>query len=167
MFDDYEKGQLWFIGVEVAKLLGYKNPKSAVYKLVPKHHKKKYKTSVSYGDTDVSQGKIVQLIDEAGFYRLVFKSTLQIADEFTEWVCSDVIPNVRKYGMYVKEDLLKDNTRLREQLHKYRVDLADKTIQLAELKAEIKSTALYGDCDYCSDEDIEKGYKRLAHPFKK
>lgn len=160
VFDDYENGQLWFVGIEVAKKLGYKNPKSAVYKLVPKEHKRQYTISVSHMDTEVSQGHRVQLIDEAGFYRLVFKSTLDIADEFTEWVCGEVIPNVRKYGMYIKEDLLKDNKRLREQLQKYRLDSAKKTIELAELRAEIQATALYGDDDICTDEEIEKGYEQ-------
>lgn len=77
----------------------------------------------------------------------MFRCTLEIADEFTEWVCSEVIPNVRKYGMYIKENLLKDNKQLREQLQKYRLDIA-------ELRAEIQATALYGD----TDEEIEKGY---------
>lgn len=149
VFDDYENGKLWFIGVEVANMLGYKSPKSALYKLVPKSHKRKFKTSVAYGDTNETRERVLNLIDEAGFYRLVFKSTLEIADEFTEWVCSDVIPNVRKYGMYIKEDMLNDNKRLREQLHNYRLANAKKSIELAELRAEIK-----------------KGYTRLCHFHK-
>lgn len=166
VFDDYENGQLWFVGIEVAKKLGYKRPKSALYQLVPKEHKRKHKISVQYGDTDVSQGKIVNLIDEAGFYMLVFKCTLEIADEFTEWVCSEVIPKVRNYGMYIKENLLKDNKQLREQLQKYRLDIAKKTIENAELRAEIQATALYGDDDTCTDEEIEKGYEQ-AKPIKR
>ena len=51
------------------------------------------------------QGRWIILIDEAGFYELVFKSRLPSAKIFREWIFSEVLPAIRKYGYFSKIDL--------------------------------------------------------------
>ena len=63
-------------------------------------------------------------VTEAGLYKLVFTSRKPEAEKFTDWVASDVIPSIRKHGMYAKDELL-DNpdllievaTKLKEERH--------------------------------------------------
>jgi len=84
----------WFVGVDVATALGYKNPQEAVRKHVPEGDK-----GVSELLTPGGVQKLV-VIDEAGLYYLVFKSKLQAAQKFTCWVTHEVLPSIRKYGYY-------------------------------------------------------------------
>lgn len=47
------------------------------------------------------------LIDEAGLYSLVMKSKLPAAEDFQEWVTSDVLPSIRKTGEYkINQELI-------------------------------------------------------------
>lgn len=84
----------WFVGVDVASALGYKNPQEAVRKHVPEGDK-----GVSELLTPGGVQKLV-VIDEAGLYYLIFKSKLQAAQKFTWWVTHEVLPSIRKYGYY-------------------------------------------------------------------
>ena len=84
----------WFVGVDVATALGYKNPQEAVRKHVPKEDK-----GVSELLTPGGKQKFV-VIDEAGLYYLVFRSKLPSAQKFTSWVTHEVLPSIRRYGYY-------------------------------------------------------------------
>lgn len=84
----------WFVGVDVATALGYKNPQEAVRKHVPEEDK-----GVSELLTPGGVQKIV-VIDEAGLYYLIFKSKMQAAQKFTWWVTHEVLPSIRKRGYY-------------------------------------------------------------------
>lgn len=84
----------WFVGVDVATALGYKNPQEAVRKHVPEEDK-----GVSELLTPGGVQKIV-VIDEAGLYYLIFKSKMQAAQRFTWWVTHEVLPSIRKRGYY-------------------------------------------------------------------
>lgn len=88
-----------FFGSQVAKLLGYKDPKNAVWKVVPQRHTEG--VAVSNG-VDVI-GKVTA-IDEPGLYKLILKSTLPQAEEFSDWVTDEVLPSIRKHGAYMTPD---------------------------------------------------------------
>ena len=57
------------------------------------------------GQQNDTRGKYCIFIDEAGFYELVFRSRLPTAKMFREWVFSNVLPSIRKYGYYRTIDL--------------------------------------------------------------
>lgn len=91
-FNDNE-GKVWFCGSDVATALGYSNPQKAVRDHVTDKHK-------TLNETFTVNGTSVTLIDEAGLYRLVMRSQLPSAEDFQEWVTSEVLPSIRKHGMY-------------------------------------------------------------------
>ena len=86
----------WFVGIDVAKSLGYANPKNAV----PKHVSEEDKlcTQIEYA----GQRREVTIINESGLYSLIFGSKLESAKRFKRWVTSEVLPTIRKTGSYRK-----------------------------------------------------------------
>ena len=99
-------GEPWFIGKDVASALGYINPRKAL----ADHVKENHKNSVTIRDGIGNPNKTV--IDEAGVYALIMRSKLPQAEAFQEWVTSEVLPTIRKQGMYLTpataEDALSD-----------------------------------------------------------
>ena len=89
-------GEPWFVGKDVAKALGYKNPRDALKNHVPDKYKK---DGVAIRDPIGREQKPV-LINESGMYKLVFRSKLENAEKFSDWVCEDVLPSIRKTGSY-------------------------------------------------------------------
>ena len=100
-----EDCNVWFKGKEVAQNLGYKKTRNAIEKHVSKKYKKE---APIQGPLGGEQNCII--INEPGFYELVFKSKLPTAIFFREWVFSIVLPSIRKYGYYNK--FKKENKRL-------------------------------------------------------
>ena len=102
---DY-KCRVWFKAKEVAKILGYCDTKKAIKQHVSVKNKiielinpnvGGYETPRQQKDT---RGKYCILVNEPGFYELVFKSRLPSAKMFREWVFNKVLPSIRKYGYY-------------------------------------------------------------------
>ncbi len=95
----------WFIGKDVAGILGYKNISDALNKHVDNEDK-----GVAKCDT---LGGIQQMtiINESGLYSLILSSKLPTAKKFKKWVTSDILPSIRKHGMYATDELL-DNPDL-------------------------------------------------------
>lgn len=89
-------GEPWFVGKDVAIALGYKNPRDALKEHVPDKYKK---DGVAIRDSIGRQQKPV-LINEAGMYKLVMRSKLKLAEKFSDWVCEEVLPTLRKTGTY-------------------------------------------------------------------
>lgn len=85
----------YFVGRDVAKILGYKNPGVAISKNVPDKFK-----GVTEMETPGGKQKLTA-ISEAGLYKLTFRSHAQFAEEFTDWVASEVLPAIRKHGAYM------------------------------------------------------------------
>ena len=86
--------EIWFVGKDVAIALGYAKPADAVREHVPNKFK-----GVCEMETPGGNQKVV-IISEAGLYRLAFSSKLPSAVKFTDWVCEEVLPSIRKYGYY-------------------------------------------------------------------
>ena len=96
-FNSYidSKLKIWFKAKQVAQILGYKKPDDAIKRHISDNHKIKIvQPRETRGCT------FTYLIDEAGFYELVFKSKLETAKIFREWVFAKVLPSIRKYGYY-------------------------------------------------------------------
>lgn len=90
-----DKGGLWLVGRDVANALGYANPNDALTKHVPDRFKLVSQIAIA------GQRRNVTLINEAGMYKLVMRSKLPSAEKFTDWVCEEVLPSIRKTGMYI------------------------------------------------------------------
>ena len=92
----------YFVGKDVAEVLGYTNPRQAL-----KSHVDEDDKGVSKFDTLGGKQDLV-IINESGMYSLVLSSKLPQAKEFKRWVTSEVLPTIRKHGMYATDQLLND-----------------------------------------------------------
>lgn len=100
----------WFVGKDVASILGYKDTVNALKSHVDEEDKKGWQI------TTTSRGlQSANIINESGLYSLILSSKLPKAKEFKHWVTSDVLPDIRKHGGYltpekVEEALLNPDT---------------------------------------------------------
>lgn len=85
---------IFFIGKDVAKVLGYSDTSQAIRKHVDEEDKFK-------GGVETTGGLQQTIyINESGFYSLVLSSKLETAKKFKRWITSEVLPSIRKYGQY-------------------------------------------------------------------
>jgi len=91
-------GEIWFVGSDVAKILGYKRPSEAI-----RQHCKEKGTVKDRILTDGGEQEVL-LINEPNVYRLIIKSQLPSAERFEEWLFEEVIPQIRKKGFYGRVD---------------------------------------------------------------
>lgn len=87
-------GEAWFVGRDVAMVLGYANPKSAIQRYVDESDK------LGYGFDTSGQMREMIVINESGLYSLIFGSKLASAKKFKRWVTSEVLPALHKTGGY-------------------------------------------------------------------
>lgn len=84
-----------FLGSDVAKVLGYTNPQKAIRDHVDGEDKLTERIVLS------GQNRNSILINESGLYSLIFSSKLESAKRFKRWVTSEVLPQIRKQGMFM------------------------------------------------------------------
>ena len=93
-----ENGAVMFCGSDVAKALGYSNPRDAI---------SRHCRDVVKRDTPTESGmQEMSFIPESDLYRLVFGSKLPTAERFTDWVTEEILPTIRKHGAYMTPDTL-------------------------------------------------------------
>lgn len=90
-------GEIWFVGKDVAEILGYKKTENALAKHVDTEDKTL--TPIQGGCSTGSQKTYI--INESGLYSLILSSKLPQAKEFKRWVTSEILPSVRKNGGYI------------------------------------------------------------------
>lgn len=95
-------GEPWLVGKDVAEVLGYSNTAKAIRDHVDIEDKLSERIVLS------GQNREVIVINESGLYSLVLRSKLPEAKKFKRWVTSEVLPSIRKHGMYATDDLLND-----------------------------------------------------------
>ena len=91
-------GQPWFIGKDVANILGYENGSRDIKRHVDEEDRRTEMLPQYQNGTLVSKALI---INESGLYSLILSSKLPKAREFKRWVTSEVLPSIRKTGGYV------------------------------------------------------------------
>lgn len=93
-----ENGTVLLCGNDVATALGYSNPNKAV---------NDHCRAITKRSTPIS-GKVQQInfIPEGDVYRLIIRNKLPAAEQFELWVFDEVIPSIRKHGLYAAEELL-------------------------------------------------------------
>ena len=89
-----QNGEPWFIGKDVAEILGYSNTPKAIRDHVDDEDKLTERIVLS------GQNREMTIINESGLYSLILSSKMPKAKEFKRWVTSEVIPAIRKTGKY-------------------------------------------------------------------
>ena len=93
-------GEPWFVGKDVAEILGYKETQKAIREHVDIEDK-----GVSKMDTPGGKQELV-IINESGVYSLILSSKLPGAKNFKRWITSEVIPSIRKHGAYLTPETM-------------------------------------------------------------
>lgn len=92
-------GEPWLVGKDVAEALGYTNPQKAIRDHVDDEDKGVNESFTVNGTQGI-------LINESGLYSLVLSSKLPTARKFKHWVTSEVLPSIRRHGLYAADELL-------------------------------------------------------------
>lgn len=121
-------GEPWFVGRDVAASLGFKQVVAAVRRKVSPNYKRDYVMTSNGGEQHIT------LINEQGIYNLVMNSRLPNALAFQDWIYKDVIPSIRKHGMYMDKTLLELSLKDPEYAMGMLKAYADATKQVKQLK---------------------------------
>ena len=145
IFNNPEFGQMrtltinnepWFVGKDVAQVLGYTDTNKAIAMHVEDEDKLNDKTALSLGQRGG------WIINESGLYSLILSSKLPGAKKFKRWVTSEVLPSLRKYGGYIPGQ----NEMTDEELMAKALLFADRKIKEQNQRiAEMKPKALFAD----------------------
>jgi prophage antirepressor-like protein len=101
-------GEPWFVGKDVADVLGYSNSSKAILTHVDSEDKTFLMMDIAdsqNGNVPIGQTKTA-IINESGLYSLIISSKLPNAKAFKRWVTADILPAIRKTGGYMTDELL-------------------------------------------------------------
>lgn len=96
-----ELGEPWFCGADVCMALGYAKAVNAIAQHVEKEDTLKQGTLTGRGKQSMTY------VNESGLYSLIFGSRLAVAKDFKRWVTSEVLPAIRKHGVYMTNETLR------------------------------------------------------------
>ena len=160
-------GEPYFVGKDVAEALGYADLNKAVAMHVDEEDKLNDKTSSSLGQRGG------WLINESGLYSLILSSKLPSAKRFKRWVTSEVLPAIRKHGVFAMDDIVNNTDALIEALQAFKAErlqrmaLEEENAVQRQQLSELKPKASYYDVvlnspDLVSVTEIAKDYGKSA-----
>ncbi|NRO47734.1 hypothetical protein IMAU30132_00084 [Lactobacillus helveticus] len=148
------KNEPWFVGKDVAEILGYKLPTKAIQDHVDAEDKRSEIVKASQIFQNGKGYVNVDLIKESGVYSLIFSSQMSNAKKFKRWVTSEVLPAIRKHGAYMTDekafDVIHNKNGLADLLQQAADQLKQKDIQIEEMKPK----ALFADSVATSNSTI-------------
>ena len=171
-------GEPYFVGKDVAEILGYENQNRDILRHVDEEdrvyldEKTQYQNGIEFDSKELGQ-RGGWLINESGLYSLILSSKLPTAKKFKHWVTSEVLPAIRKHGMYAVDELLENPdiaiqafTALKEERAKNKALQTENAMQ-KQIIAEYSPKASYYDvvlqtADALSVTQIAKDYGKSA-----
>lgn len=154
-------GEPWFVGKDVAEVLGYSNPQKAVRDHIDDDDKTLNESFTVNGTQGV-------LINESGLYSLILSSKLPNAKAFKRWVTGEVLPSIRKTGSYkmpTGNDLIAAAVIEAQRLLAEKDKQIEEMIPAAVFTAAVsssESTILIGDlAKFLRQNGVNIGQKRL------
>lgn len=128
-------GEPWFVGKDVAALLGYAKPENALSTHVDREDKT---TTLIQGDGSNYKSKTT-IINESGLYSLVLSSKLPTAKKFKRWVTSEVIPAIRKHGAYMSPETIEKVLLNPDTVIKLATELKEERMKRAALEDKVEA----------------------------
>lgn len=143
-------GQGWLVGKDVAEVLGYQNSSKALIDHVDDDDKL---DNVSLSSLGQRGG---WLINESGLYSMILSSKLPSAKKFKKWVTSEVLPKIRKHGMYAQDELLDNPDLLIQVATQLKKEREDKKLLEEKIHMD-KPKVLFADAVSASKNSILVG----------
>ena len=126
-----QDGEPWFVGKDVATLLGYKDTVNAIKAHVDDEDKGRWQVATQFGD------KETVFINESGLYSLILRSQLPEAKAFKRWITHEVIPSIRKTGGYIQgQEALSDEEIIANAMKVANRILEEREKRIAALEQE-------------------------------
>lgn len=130
------EGEPYFVGKDVADILGYQNGSRDINRHVDEEDR--HKAMIFDGN----QYKETITINESGLYSLILSSKLPKAKEFKHWVTHEVLPTIRKHGAYMTDQkaaaIVTDKNALADLLQQAAYQLKEKDVKIERLTAELE-----------------------------
>ena len=162
----------WLVGRDVAEALGYSNPRKAISDHVDAEDRGVTKCDTLGGPQEMT------IINESGLYALVMSSKLPTARRYKHWVTSEVLPSIRKHGLYATaetaERLLSDpdfvirlfteikaEKEMRQQLEAEAAANAPKVLFADSVEASKTSILVFDLAKLIRQNGVDIGGKRL------
>lgn len=152
-------GDIFFVGKDVADILGYERPSDAIALHVDEEDKQTL-TYKGFGKSELASlwgrndfaNKVV--ISESGMYSLVLRSKMEEARAFKRWVTKDVLPTIRKHGAYLTDSKIEEALSDPDMIIKLATQLKEERSRAKELETknkELNVKASYVDGVLASD----------------
>lgn len=173
--------ETWFVGKDVAEILGYKKARNAIAQHVDDEDKKEAPIQGTPGGT-----QSMTIINESGLYSLILSSKMPNAKRFKHWVTSEVLPSIRKTGSYQVPQTPEEQLKLTMQVTNRlvgRVDKVEKDIKHIKDTAEVDEQERYEllqarkarvmkacggeDSNYYQEKKAKKVFAEFGRDFKK
>lgn len=132
-------GEPWLFGKDVAQALGYQNGSRDINRHVDEEDRQNYRN----GTSEVNNRGIT-IINESGLYSLVLSSKLPTARKFRHWVTSEVLPSIRRHGLYAVDELLNNPDLMIQAMEQLKAERA-KNLQLSEKVRQDAPKVLFAD----------------------
>lgn len=129
----------YFVGKDVAEVLGYAKARNAIATHVEEEDKRDAPIQGTLGGTQK-----MTIINESGLYSLILSSKLPQAKEFKRWVTSEVLPTIRKNGMFATDELLDNPDFAIATLQRLKEEREAKKLLEAQIEAD-KPKVLFAD----------------------
>ncbi|WP_343091474.1 BRO-N domain-containing protein [Clostridioides difficile] len=124
-------GEPWFVGKDVAEMLGYSNSRDALKKHIDEEDK-------GVAKCDTLRGRqILTIINESGLYSLILSSKLAEAKKFKRWVTNEVLPTIRRHGAYLTDDNIEEILSNPDTIIKLATELKEKREKIKQLETEV------------------------------
>ncbi|MDY5159667.1 phage antirepressor [Actinotignum urinale] len=137
-------GEVFFVGKDVAEILGYSNPRKALIDHVDNEDK-----GVTICDT-LGGAQELTVINESGLYALILSSHMPKARQFKRWVTAEVLPSIRKHGLYATDELLENPDFLIRALEELKAERAiRKELEMTALIQSQQIAELQPKASYC------------------
>ena len=157
------EGEPWFVGKDVAIILGYAKPQNAISTHVDEDDTLKQGIIDSLG-----RNQQTTIINESGLYSLILSSKLPNAKQFKRWVTNEVLPSIRKYGNY---SIGNNVPMMIEEVDKLVNMVKEQQTQIDELKSLVgiraKDTFNYSKFikDYLGISIVNADYRAIREMF--
>ena len=146
-----QNGEPWFVGKDVAKILGYERADNAIRNHVDDEDKLMHQISAS------GQNREMYIINESGLYSLILSSKMPKAKEFKHWVTGEVLPAIRKHGGYLTPDKIEQALTDPDTIIKLATTLKEERAARQQAEASLqaaKPKVLFADAVSASDSTI-------------
>ena len=127
--------EVWFVLIDICKALGLTNPSMVALRLD--------EDEVTKFDLGSLSG-ITNIVNESGLYKVIFRSDKKEVKPFTKWVTNEILPSVRKHGMYATDELLSNPDLFIKVLTELKKEKEDKKLLENKVK-EDKPKVIFAD----------------------